>query len=128
MNPDSQRHAQRLHEYRQRLTEAGFKRVSAYISFELIAFLSSKKYKKECLGRTLERLLLGCAKTRPRYHLDKTSSGGGPSIADVKHQRIKPIKLSRIEMRELRQAEWKKLKLEVMASFDSSTRARDRGS
>lgn len=128
MNSDRKNNAQHLLQYRQRLTEAGFKRVSAYISFELIAFLQSKKTGGECLGRTLERLLLGYAKIRPRYHLDEVITAIEAPIVDCEIQRAKPPKLSRVELRELRQAEWKRLKLELMASFDSSTRARDRGS
>lgn len=127
MSSDRKSHAKHLHEYRQRLTEAGFKRVSAYISFELIAFLQSKKTGGECLGRTLERLLLGYVKTRPRYHSESIRAIETP-IVDCVNPRAEPPKLSRVELRELRQAEWKRLKLELMASFDSSTRARDRGS
>ncbi len=128
MKLDRQSHARRLHEYRKRLTEAGFKRVSAYISFELIALLQSKKTSGECLGRTLERLLLGYVKIRPRYHLDRVITSIDTHLVDSERQGAVPTKLSRVELRELRRAEWKRLKLEVMTSFDSSARARDRGS
>ncbi|HCP79799.1 MAG: hypothetical protein CML16_10340 [Pusillimonas sp.] len=63
--------AQRLAVYRQRLREAGFHRVSAYVSVDLMAFLLSQKAQGECTGRTLERLLLGSAKARPQYYSDE---------------------------------------------------------
>lgn len=62
---------QRLAVYRQRLRNAGFQRVSAYISLELVAFLQNEKGQGECIGRTLERLLLGTAKVRPTYYSDE---------------------------------------------------------
>lgn len=63
--------AQQLAAYRKRLQEAGFKRISAYVSVDLILFLRSQRMEGECMGRTFERLLLGSARTRPQYHSDE---------------------------------------------------------
>lgn len=63
--------ARRLAAYRRRLEDAGFKRVSAYVSSDLIIYVQSQKERGECMGRTLERLLLGAAKVRPTYYSDE---------------------------------------------------------
>lgn len=62
---------ERLTRYQQRLHHAGFKRVSAYISNELVQKLQSLRQQGECLGRTLERILLGSPRLRPKFYTDK---------------------------------------------------------
>lgn len=58
----------RLAQYKKQLIHAGFKRVSAYISLDLVLKLKSSKQQGECLGRTLERLLMGGSRIRPQFH------------------------------------------------------------
>lgn len=59
--------AQRLTKYRAKMAEAGFKRLSFYVSAELETLLRRERQPSECGGRTLERLLLGEAAKRPDY-------------------------------------------------------------
>lgn len=124
MSLDRKNHAKRLQEYRQLLKEAGFKRVSAYISFELIVFLKSKKQKGECLGRTLERLLLGNYKIRPGYHSDKDIRVGESQSNEAAKQQSSPVGFTRAALRSHHQAEWKRLKNEVMVSFNAELKGK----
>ncbi|MBC7203442.1 MAG: hypothetical protein H5U29_07940, partial [Pusillimonas sp.] len=64
--------AKRLIAYRQRLAKAGFKRISAYVSRDLVVHLQLQKVQGECIGRTLERLLLGRVVDRPEYYSGAT--------------------------------------------------------
>jgi hypothetical protein len=59
--------ADRLKVYKARMERAGFKRLSVYVSPELAALLKANRKPSECGGRTLERLILGEAKKRPRF-------------------------------------------------------------
>lgn len=93
---------QRLAVYRQRLRNAGFQRVSAYISLELVAFLQNEKRQGECLGRTLERLLLGSAKIRPQYYSDDDIAQKEARRKEWVTQRAKTRKVTRAERRALR--------------------------
>jgi len=106
--------AQRLAAYRQRLREAGFQRVSAYISRELVAFLHDEKAQGECIGRTLERLLLGSAKDRPKYYSDEEIAQREARRREWATQRAQARKITRAEQRALRRAEWERLRLEAM--------------
>lgn len=60
--------AERLRKYRAKMTDAGFKRLSLYAAPELDALLCRERKASECMGRTLERLLLGRAVKRPDYY------------------------------------------------------------
>lgn len=60
--------AERLKKYRAKMTAAGFKRLSLYAAPELAALLRRERQPSECMGRTLERLLLGQASNRPDYY------------------------------------------------------------
>lgn len=106
--------AQRLAAYRQRLDEAGFKRVSAYVSLDLIAFLQSKKVQGECLGRTLERLLLGSAKVRPQYYSDDEIAQKESRRREWARKRAQARKATRADLRALRRVEWERMRQEVM--------------
>lgn len=68
---NTENNAQQLAAYRKRLQEAGFKRISAYVSVDLLQFLQNQRMGGECIGRTFERLLLGHARTRPQYRSDE---------------------------------------------------------
>lgn len=59
--------AERLARYRRKMEDAGFRRLSFYVSAELDALLRRERQPYECGGRTLERLLLGEAAKRPDY-------------------------------------------------------------
>lgn len=59
--------AQRLDKYKATMTAQGFRRMSFYGCPELVALLTRERQRSECLGRTLERLLLGEAAKRPDY-------------------------------------------------------------
>lgn len=106
--------AQRLAAYRKRLEDSGFKRVSAYVSLELIAYLQSKKAKGECIGRTLERLLLGNKKDRPKYYSKEEIARKESRRQGWAAQRTQPKNLSRAEHRVLRRAEFEQLRREAM--------------
>lgn len=60
--------AERLKKYRAKMDAAGFKRLSLYAAPELDALLRRERQPSECMGRTLERLLLGQAIKRPDYY------------------------------------------------------------
>lgn len=60
--------AERLKKYRAKMNAAGFKRLSLYAAPELDALLIRERQSGECMGRTLERLLLGQAAKRPDYY------------------------------------------------------------
>lgn len=59
--------AQRLAKYRVKMDDAGFRRLSFYVSAELCELLKHERQPYECGGRVLERLLLGRSTTRPKY-------------------------------------------------------------
>ncbi|MCR4143671.1 hypothetical protein [Alcaligenes faecalis] len=61
------KNAQRLDKYKATMTAHGFQRMSFYGCAELVVLLDKERQRGECLGRTLERLLLGKAVTRPDY-------------------------------------------------------------
>lgn len=61
------KNAQRLDKYKATMTAHGFQRMSFYGCAELAALLNKGRQPGECLGRTLERLLLGEAAKRPYY-------------------------------------------------------------
>lgn len=105
---------QQLAAYRKRLREAGFQRVSAYVSLDLIALLQSQKVQGECIGRTLERLLLGSAKVRPQYYSDEEITQKEARRQEWAAQRARARKATRAEQRALRRAEWEQMKQEVM--------------
>jgi len=110
-NSDS---AQRLAAYRRRLEEAGFKRVSAYVSLDLITYLQSQKAQGECMGRTLERLLLGSARVRPQYYSEEEIADKEARRREWATQRAQARKESRAEQRARRRAEWERLRHEAM--------------
>lgn len=106
--------AQRLAAYRQRLREAGFRRVSAYVSLDLIAFLQSQKVQGECVGRTLERLLLGSARVRPQYYPDEEIAQQEAQRREWVAKRAQARKAARAELRVLRRVEWERMRQEAM--------------
>jgi len=106
--------AQRLAAYRRRLEEAGFKRVSAYVSLYLIVYLQSQKERGECLGRTLERLLLGVAKARPKYYSDEEIADEEARRCERAAQHAPVKKARRAEQREIRRVESERLRREAM--------------
>lgn len=106
--------AQRLTEYQQRLRDSGFKRISAYVSTELVGFLQSRKVKGECVGRTLERLLLGSAKTRPQYYSDEETAAKEACKREWAAKRVQTRKPTKTERRAKRRSELDALRLEVM--------------
>lgn len=108
------KNAQRLAAYRKRLENAGFKRISAYVSLDLIAYLQSQKAQGECIGRTLERLLLGSIKNRPRYYSDEEMAQKEARRREWATWRVQSRKIARSEQRALRRAEWERLRLEAM--------------
>lgn len=109
--------AQRLAIYRQRLGEGGFKRISAYVSLELIAFLQSEKCEGECLRRPLERLLLGGAKACPHYYSDDEIAAKQARRRKFAMERTQQTwKATRSELRALSRAEWERLRLSATGS------------
>lgn len=110
----------RLAAYRQRLREAGFKRISAYVSLDLLDFLRSRRAQGECVGRTLERLLLGSAKNRPPYYSDEEIAKKESRRLEWAATRAQTRKPTRAEQRVLRRAEWERLKTEVMEELDQA--------
>lgn len=106
--------ARRLAAYQNRLAMAGFKRISAYVSADLVALLQRQKAKGECIGRTLERLLLGSAAVRPTYYTEAESM-----VKAVRQQEwaARPMRASRqtkAEQRAIRKSEYEQLRREVM--------------
>ena len=61
------KNAERLAKYRAKMQAAGFERMSFYGCPDLVALLHKERRPSECYGRTLERLLLGQAASRPEY-------------------------------------------------------------
>ena len=59
---------ERLALHQRRMKEAGFKRMSAWVSAELAEKLTAERRPGECSGRTLERLLLGKVAERPAFN------------------------------------------------------------
>jgi hypothetical protein len=59
--------AERLALHKRRMKNAGFHRLSLWVSDELVQKLANERGQGECGGRTLERLLLGEAAQRPQY-------------------------------------------------------------
>jgi len=106
--------ARRLAAYRERLTEAGFKRISAYVSADLVALLQRQKVKGECLGRTLERLLLGCAAVRPAYYTEAESVVKVVRQQEWAARLTKAKQQTKAERRAVRKAECERLRREVM--------------
>lgn len=68
------RNAERLAKYKDKMREAGFKRLSVWVCPELAAMLAAERQPHECGGRVLERLLLGEARKRPDYWWRGTES------------------------------------------------------
>jgi hypothetical protein len=65
--------AERLAVYKKRMKDAGFKRVSVWVSGELAEKLEKDRGPGECGGRTLERLLLGKSAKRPDFPYGSTN-------------------------------------------------------
>ena len=61
------RSAELLALHKRRMKNAGFRRISVWVSAELAQKLAEERRPAECGGRTLERLLLGEAAKRPTY-------------------------------------------------------------
>lgn len=61
------RSAELLALHKRRMKNAGFRRLSLWVSAELAEKLASERRQGECGGRILERLLLGQAAKRPTY-------------------------------------------------------------
>jgi len=67
LNPQKTRSAELLALHKRRMKNAGFRRISVWVSGELAQKLAEERGPGECGGRTLERLLLGTAAKRPTY-------------------------------------------------------------
>ena len=59
--------SERLALYKRRMNNAGFRRISVWISGDLAVKLTKERGQWECGGRTLERLLLGKVAKRPDF-------------------------------------------------------------
>lgn len=59
--------AARLKRYKEKMKQAGFRRLNIYASADLVELIDRERQQGECRGRTLERLLLGEAAKRPDY-------------------------------------------------------------
>jgi hypothetical protein len=59
--------AERLALHKRRMKNAGFHRLSLWVSDELAQHLANERRQGECGGRTRERLLLGETAKRPTY-------------------------------------------------------------
>ena len=71
--------AEALALYKRRMKKAGFRRMSVWVSDELMQLLASERLSSECGGRTLERLLLGEAAKRPAFpYGSKDDENPGP--------------------------------------------------
>lgn len=66
------RSAELLALHKRRMKNAGFRRISVWVSGELAEKLAKERKPQECGGRTLERLLLGEAAKRPTYPFGTT--------------------------------------------------------
>lgn len=64
-------YAKELAAHRARLKQAGFRRISCWISPELQTRLWKTRRYKDCVGRQLERLILGKAAARPAFWSDE---------------------------------------------------------
>ena len=104
----------RLSAYQERLTSAGFKRISAYVSADLVALLQRQKVKGECIGRTLERLLLGSAAVRPTYYTEAESMVRAVRQQEWAARPTRARRQTKAERRAIRQAEYERLRREVM--------------
>lgn len=61
------RSAELLALHKRRMKNAGFRRISVWVSSELAEKLARERGPGECGGRTLERLLLGQSAKRPVF-------------------------------------------------------------
>jgi len=61
------KNSERLAAHKCKLQADGFKRLSVWICPELAVILTAERRPGDCGGRVLERLLLGAAKSRPKY-------------------------------------------------------------
>jgi len=64
--------AELLELHKVRMKDAGFRRMSAWVSNALRDKLAQERRQGECTGRTLERLLLGEAAKRPAFGYGST--------------------------------------------------------
>jgi len=64
--------AELLELHKIRMKNAGFRRMSAWVSDALRDKLAKERRQGECTGRTLERLLLGEAAKRPAFGYGST--------------------------------------------------------
>lgn len=82
------KNAERLAQYKGKMRAAGFKRLSVWVCPELALMLTAERKQHECMGRTLERLLLGESRKRPPYwdapefpdHYAHAREGGNSSV------------------------------------------------
>lgn len=73
------RSAELLALHKRRMKNAGFRRISVWVSSELAEKLARERGPGECGGRTLERLLLGEAAKRPAFpYGSKDDENPGP--------------------------------------------------
>lgn len=61
------KNGERLKAHKAKMIVAGFRRLSCWLHPDLLDVLDRQREPGECRGRTLERLLLGAARPRPRY-------------------------------------------------------------
>lgn len=70
------KNTERLALHKRRAENAGFRRISMWVSGELAEMLAREIRQGECGGRILERLLLGEAAKRPGAICMRKSNGG----------------------------------------------------
>jgi len=76
--PSRRYSAELLELHKVRMKNAGFRRMSAWLSNALRDKLAQERRQGECTGRTLERLLLGEAATRPAFCYGSTEGAPAP--------------------------------------------------
>jgi len=57
-----------LKRHKANMQAAGFKRLAVWVHPDLVAEITKQRQPNECGGRTLERLVLGAARPRPRFY------------------------------------------------------------
>ena len=77
--PSRRYSAELLELHKVRMKDAGFRRMSAWVSNALRDKLAQERRQGECTGRTLERLLLGEAATRPPFGDGSTEREPAPT-------------------------------------------------
>lgn len=67
---------EKLREHRARLANAGFRRLTAYVSADVVALLERHRWPHESTGQLLDRLLLGKPIARPHLRTEAEYDDG----------------------------------------------------